>query len=379
MQIHKKKIGLFLAVVLVAGSVAALTLSSTTSNALAASHQKTSHTIKVKNRPAHKVKSLPTPTTTPAPTPTTTTAPAPSPAPAATTTAPPAPTTTTTQAPAAPAAPPTPAPNLGTPGFQQANAASITWAIGVVEAAGLEPAPNWTWSMANVANPWGITSGYFSDPAITTVFAESNFPVIAVVSHEIANSVALYAGLYSTTVSATPTSAWLASFTATAAAGGGDFSPTDSLSVCMQAHIGVTTLGAGSYSGGSFRCTSTLANTVWDHEMTDEASAPAAKAAWDAAKSAPAPTTMTAPAVPVVPACSVEHISAPAGISITLTITATTTAIHATVPEPTGGTWDATIPAGGSATRSWTAPWPAGGETATVCGSGMSWSTSATA
>jgi len=246
-----------------------------------------------------------------------------------------------------------------------ANTATINWAIGVVEAAGLEPAPGWTWSMANVANPWGATTGGLADPAITTVFAESNYPTIAVVSHEIANSIALYDGLFPPAVSATPTTAWLASFAATAAARGGDFSSVDSLSVCMQYHIGVTTLGAGSYSGGSFRCTPSLATTVWQHEMTDEASAPAEKAArLDGAT--PSPTS---------PGCDIMHISAPAGISITLTLTATTNPIHATVPEPTGGVWTVTLPAGGSAAQSWTAPWPASGETATVCGSGMTWST----
>jgi len=274
MKIGRTKVVIALTAVLVAGSLAAaIAIGSTpASKASARVHYKASHLD-------HEAKSRITPTTTtttaPAPVPTTT-SPAPSPVLATPPTVAPV-----TSAPASPAlaspvtSVPSPAANLGTPGFQPGTTASITWAIGVVEGAGLEPAPGWTWSMADVSNPWGATRGEFGGSTDSTVFAESDYPVIAVVSHEIANSIAEYDGLYTPAVNVTSTAAWLASFAVTAAAGGGDFQTADSLSVCMQYHIGVTTLGAGSYSGGSFRCTASLANMVWDHEMTDEASVPA--------------------------------------------------------------------------------------------------------
>ncbi len=175
------------------------------------------------------------------------------------TAAPPTPTTVTEPVTAPPPAPTTAA---VTPA-----AADVAALVGEVEKAGIEPGPNWSWSMGNpstacgaIPDPTvatGCTSG--APGAATTVFSGS--PTLALVAHELANA--------ETENDAVPS---LVTEVSTAEAGT-SWSPIDAVASCLVEHF----MGFQDNAAGTWQCPADLASTVAaDIHGTAAASSPGA-------------------------------------------------------------------------------------------------------
>jgi hypothetical protein len=159
------------------------------------------------------------------------------------------PTTTTTQAtsPTSVAPTQTPAP----PSVQPASSVSVTSLVGQVEATGIEPGPNWTWSAGDTAQ-CGVIAGSGAATGCTswgsgmekTVFAGS--PSLALVAHELANA--------ETESDAVPS--LLGQVAAVAAST--SWSPTDAVASCLVEHF----LGFQDDAAGPWQCPAALATFV---------------------------------------------------------------------------------------------------------------------
>jgi hypothetical protein len=169
--------------------------------------------------------------------------------------APPPPASTASATPATTA--PTPVANVETapPEGLVAPTPSIPALIAQVEAAGIVPAPTWTWSMGDTETPCGVSAGARSATGCTswaagvehTVFAGT--PTLALVAHEIANA--------ETEHFAVPTLLNEVS----AAAAGTSWSPTDAVASCLVLHF----LGFQDNASGSWQCPAGLADSVAAH------------------------------------------------------------------------------------------------------------------
>jgi hypothetical protein len=142
----------------------------------------------------------------------------------------------------APAAAPAVAPAVTEP--------TVSELVVEVEAAGIEPGPNWSWSMGDTATHCGAITGagtgctYGSDGLEYTVFSGS--PTLALVAHELANA--------ETQNDAVPN---LMSEVA-AAAGGTAWSTTDAVASCLVVHF----MGFQDDSAGTWQCPGGLATAV---------------------------------------------------------------------------------------------------------------------
>lgn len=158
-----------------------------------------------------------------------------------------APTTATTTA---TSAAPVPAPAAGETAVTEPSVATM---VAQVEAAGVEPGSNWSWSMGDTATHCGVVSGagtgctFGAGGLEYTVFAGT--PTLALVAHELANA--------ETQNDAVPD---LLNDVATAE-GGTSWSPTDAVASCLVEHF----MGVQDGAAGSWRCPTALATTVADN------------------------------------------------------------------------------------------------------------------
>jgi hypothetical protein len=129
----------------------------------------------------------------------------------------------------------------------------IATLVAEVEATGLEPGSNWSWSMGDTATHCGPISGSgtgctFGTAGLEyTVFAGS--PTLSLVAHELANA--------ETQNDAVPN---LLSEVA-AAAGGSSWSPTDAVASCLVAHF----MGTQDGAAGAWVCSPAVATFVADN------------------------------------------------------------------------------------------------------------------
>lgn len=178
---------------------------------------------------------------------------------ATTSTVPPIATTTTTSvvpvravpvAVVAPAVAAPVAPVVATAVAPPATAPSVPPLVAEVEASGIEPGSNWTWSMGDTATNCAAMTGagtgctYGTNGLEYTVFSGS--PTLALVAHELANA--------ETENDAVPS---LLSEVA-AVAGGTAWSPTDAVASCLVVHF----MGFQDDAAGSWQCPAALAGTV---------------------------------------------------------------------------------------------------------------------
>ncbi len=185
---------------------------------------------------------VPVATTAPPAVPTTTTSTAP--VPVATTVPPAVPTTTTSTAPVPTAVPaPVPAP---------ATTDDVAALVAQVEASGIAPGPNWSWTLGDTARcgvipgadniGTGCTSG--AAGSVTTVFAGS--PGLALVAHELANA--------ETENYAVPALVDLV----VRDGGSASWSPIDAVASCLVVHF----LGFQDDAAGPWACPTALADVV---------------------------------------------------------------------------------------------------------------------
>jgi len=129
----------------------------------------------------------------------------------------------------------------------------IATLVAEVEATGIEPGSNWSWSMGDTAPQCGPLSGagtgctFGAGGLEYTVFAGS--PNLSLVAHELANA--------ETQNDAVPN---LLSEVA-AAAGGSSWSPTDAVASCLVAHF----VGIQDDAAGVWVCPAALATLVADN------------------------------------------------------------------------------------------------------------------
>jgi hypothetical protein len=129
-------------------------------------------------------------------------------------------------------------------------APAVATLVAAVEAAGIAPGSNWTWSMGDTAARCGPISGSgtgctFGEAGLEyTVFAGS--PNLSLVAHELANA--------ETQNDAVP---GLLSAVATAA-GGTSWSPTDAVASCLVAHF----IGIQDDAAGTWTCSPAVATFV---------------------------------------------------------------------------------------------------------------------
>jgi hypothetical protein len=130
---------------------------------------------------------------------------------------------------------------------------SVAELVAEVEAAGVEPGSNWSWSVGDTSVHCGAMTGtgtgctYGSNGLEYSVFSGS--PTLALVAHELANA--------ETQNDAVPS---LLNEVAVAAAGS-SWSPTDAVASCLVAHF----MGIQDQSAGSWQCPSDLATVVATH------------------------------------------------------------------------------------------------------------------
>jgi hypothetical protein len=130
---------------------------------------------------------------------------------------------------------------------------TIAALVAQVEASGLEPGSNWTWSIGDPTAHCGPLSGtgtgctYGEAGQEYTIFA--GVPTLALVAHELANA--------ETQNDAVPN---LLNEVAGAAAGT-SWSPTDAVASCLVAHF----MGLQDDAAGSWQCPAPLAAEVADH------------------------------------------------------------------------------------------------------------------
>jgi hypothetical protein len=126
----------------------------------------------------------------------------------------------------------------------------VATSVAEVEAAGIEPGSNWSWSMGDTATHCGPISGsgtgctYGAGGLEYTVFGGS--PTLALVAHELANA--------ETQNDAVPD---LLSEVA-AADGGTSWSPTDAVASCLVVHF----LGFQDDAAGTWQCSAAVASFV---------------------------------------------------------------------------------------------------------------------
>ena len=141
----------------------------------------------------------------------------------------------------------TAAPVVAAPSVPSASVAAL---VSEVEASGIDPGSNWTWSMGDTASHCGVMTGagtgctYGSGGLEYTVFSGS--PTLALVAHELANA--------ETQNDAVPD---LLNQVA-AAAGGTTWSATDGVASCLVAHF----MGYQDGVAGTWQCPADLAATV---------------------------------------------------------------------------------------------------------------------
>jgi hypothetical protein len=127
---------------------------------------------------------------------------------------------------------------------------SVAAMVAEVEASGIEPGSNWSWSVGDTSTHCGAMTGagtgctYGSGGLEYSVFSGS--PTLALVAHELANA--------ETQNDAVPS---LLNEVAAAAAGS-SWSPTDAVASCLVAHF----MGMQDQSAGSWQCPAALAATV---------------------------------------------------------------------------------------------------------------------
>ena len=129
---------------------------------------------------------------------------------------------------------------------------SVAALVSQVEATGVDPGPNWSWSMGDTASQCGAIPGNNVGTGCTfgaagfakTVFAGS--PSLALVAHELANA--------ETENDAIPS---LMNEVATAEAGT-SWSPIDAVASCLVDHF----MGFQDVVAGSWQCPATLATVV---------------------------------------------------------------------------------------------------------------------
>jgi hypothetical protein len=127
---------------------------------------------------------------------------------------------------------------------------SVATLIAEVEAAGMEPGSNWTWTMGDTATHCGVITGagtgctYGADGLEYSIFAGS--PTLALVAHELANA--------ETQNDAVPS---LLNEVA-AAEDGTSWSPTDAVASCLVEHF----MGFQDNSAGTWQCPAALATFV---------------------------------------------------------------------------------------------------------------------
>ncbi len=130
---------------------------------------------------------------------------------------------------------------------------SVAALVADVEASGIEPGSNWTWTMGDTSTYCGPISGagtgctYGEGGLEHTVFAGT--PTLALVAHELANA--------ETQNDAIPS---LLHQVATAAAGT-SWSPTDAVASCLVEHF----MGFQDNAAGTWQCPAALAATVAEH------------------------------------------------------------------------------------------------------------------
>jgi hypothetical protein len=167
----------------------------------------------------------------------------------------PTPVTTTTQAAAAPAPTTTPTtqaavPAPAPPAVSPAPDPAIATLVAQVEASGIDPGSNWSWSMGDTATHCAAMSGagtgctYGTGGQEFTVFAGS--PDLALVAHELANA--------ETQNDAVPT---LMNEVA-AAEDGTSWSPTDAVASCLVEDF----MGFQDDAAGTWQCSAALGAEV---------------------------------------------------------------------------------------------------------------------
>jgi hypothetical protein len=130
---------------------------------------------------------------------------------------------------------------------------SIATLVAAVEASGVDPGSNWTWSVGDPSTHCGPISGtgtgctYGEAGREYTIFAGT--PTLTLVAHELGNA--------ETQNDAVPS---LLSEVATAAAGT-SWSPTDAVASCLVAHF----MGFQDGAAGSWQCPASLAQVVAEH------------------------------------------------------------------------------------------------------------------
>jgi hypothetical protein len=208
--------------------------------------------------------------------------------------------------------------------------ASIGALVDQVEAAGIEPGPDWTWSIGDTAahcgtiTDSGAASGctYWASGVERTLFAGS--PSLALVAHEVANA--------ETESDAVPS--LMAQVAASEA--GTSWSTTDAVASCLVDH----SLGFQDDAAGFWQCPVALASYVADH-IHDLVVTSETKAVCGAAS----------------------------GVSSTLTFTADAGIL--TVTDPAGGSAPGEVPAGTSVTVSGIGTFTAVDQGGTVSESGL--------
>jgi hypothetical protein len=124
---------------------------------------------------------------------------------------------------------------------------SVSQLVAAVEAAGIEPGSNWSWSMGDTATRCGAMTGagtgctYGANSLEFSVFSGS--PTLALVAHELANA--------ETQNDAVPDLLSEVS----AAEAGTSWSPTDAVASCLVAHF----MGFQDQSAGPWQCPAALA------------------------------------------------------------------------------------------------------------------------
>jgi hypothetical protein len=130
---------------------------------------------------------------------------------------------------------------------------SVATLVAEVEASGIEPGSNWTWTMGDSGAHCGVLTGagtgctYGSDGLEYSIFTGS--PTLALVAHELANA--------ETQNDAVPS---LLNEVAVAA-GGTSWSPTDAVASCLVEHF----MGFQDNAAGTWQCPTALATVVADN------------------------------------------------------------------------------------------------------------------
>jgi hypothetical protein len=208
--------------------------------------------------------------------------------------------------------------------------ASISALVGQAEAAGIEPGPNWTWSIGDTAAHCGpitvasASSGctYWASGVESTVFSGS--PSLALVAHELANAETesdAVAGLMDEVATSEAGTSW---------------STTDAVASCLVEHF----LEFQDDAAGTWQCPVALASYVADH-IHDQVVTTETKAVCGTAS----------------------------GVSSTLTFSSNAGTL--TVTDPIGGPAPQTVAAGASVTVSGIGTFTAVDQGGTVSESGL--------